>query len=175
MRTHLVSLLLLPLVTTGTGCSQDLAWSTVLESIRRDYPTVPQLSTDSLAAWLADSTATPPVLLDVREPDEYAVSHLRGALRVAPDSFSVAQLDSLPRDTPIVAYCSVGYRSAAVVQRLREAGYTRAVNLEGSLFRWANEGRPVYRDGAPVREVHPYNRLWGRLLDESRRARLPDR
>jgi hypothetical protein len=38
-------------------------------------------------------------------------------------------------------------------------------NLEGSLFQWANEGRPVYRDDVPVQAIHPYDARWGRLLD----------
>ncbi len=43
-------------------------------------------------------------------------------------------------------------------------------NLKGSIFQWANEGRPVVRDGEPVREVHPYDAVWGRLLDRDLRA-----
>ena len=40
-------------------------------------------------------------------------------------------------------------------------------NLEGSLFKWANEGRPVYRGSERVQEVHPFDEDWGELLDES--------
>ena len=35
---------------------------------------------------------------------------------------------------------------------------------------WANEGHPVERDGETVREVHPYNRVWGVLLNKKRRG-----
>jgi 3-mercaptopyruvate sulfurtransferase SseA len=61
-------------------------------------------------------------------------------------------------------YCSVGIRSARVADRLRHAGIGAVYNLDGSIFRWASEGRPVVRDGEPVRAVHPYNAVWGRLL-----------
>ena len=47
------------------------------------------------------------------------------------------------------------------------------MNMEGSIFKWANEGRPVYRDGERVEKVHPYNETWGRLLDKARRASVP--
>jgi hypothetical protein len=81
-----------------------------------------------------------------------------------------ASIVQQPLDLPIVTYCSVGYRSGAFAERLRSAGFTNVVNLEGSIFRWANEGRPLFRSARPVTEVHPYNRTWGLLLKEDRRA-----
>ncbi|NEQ28665.1 MAG: rhodanese-like domain-containing protein, partial [Microcoleus sp. SIO2G3] len=73
-------------------------------------------------------------------------------------------------DMPIVAYCSVGWRSSRVVDRLQQASYTNAFNLEGSIFQWANEGRPVFQNGERVQQVHPYSRLWGQLLKPNLRA-----
>ncbi|MFB6098379.1 MAG: rhodanese-like domain-containing protein [Salinibacter sp.] len=154
------------------GCSDDLTWRAVHHMIEATYPSVRSISTDSLAERLADESRPRPVLLDARSPEEYAVSHLRGARRVDPTADAYPALDSLPPETPIVVYCSVGYRSAGVVQALQEQGFTAVANLEGSLFRWANEGRPVYRDGRRVEAVHPYNRRWGRLLTYSLQASL---
>ncbi len=154
------------------GCTQDVAWPLVMNKVRSDFPTVTQISTDSLKTWMA-SGAEQPVLLDVRMADEYAVSHLEGAQRVNPDAESFAFLDDLPRDTPIVTYCSVGYRSSQLAQRLQEAGFTNVANLEGSIFRWANEGLPVYRDHASVGDVHPYDNTWGRLLNKPYRTFEP--
>ena len=57
--------------------------------------------------------------------------------------------------------------------RLREAGFAHVENLRGSIFEWANEGRPVVRDGREVEAVHPYDAVWGRLLAPERRADLP--
>ena len=113
------------------------------------------------------------VLLDARGPDEYAVSHLPGARRVDPDADAAAlgsALADVDRRRPVVVYCSVGARSAAVARRLRKAGFERVENLRGSIFRWANEGRPVVRDGEVVGEVHPFDAVWGRLLDPEHRA-----
>ena len=156
------------------GCSGGLGWATVARMIEAQYPETPSLSTDSLAAHLADAE-TPPLLLDVREPEEFAVSHLAGAQRVDPEAEALPEaLASLPRDTPLVAYCSVGYRSAGFVQRLRAAGFTNIRNLEGSIFRWANEGRPVVRGDSAVQAVHPYSRVWGQLLNAEYRAYTPD-
>ena len=87
------------------------------QEIRSEFPEVEQISAEDLSAWLAGDT--PPVLLDVREKTEYRVSHLRGAVRVDPGGDEAALPEGIGKDTPIVAYCSVGYRSSALVEELR--------------------------------------------------------
>lgn len=164
---------LLCLAALQMGCSDDLTWRAVEHMIASDYPNVPSISTDSLAERLSDETRPTPVLLDARSPEEYAVSHLQGARHVDPKADVYPALDTLATDTPLVVYCSVGYRSAGVVQTLREQGFSNVANLEGSIFRWANEERPVYRDDRRVAAVHPYNSTWGRLLADSLHANRP--
>lgn len=153
------------------GCAVELLrpsnLNNVEAAIRREFPEVKQVSTAQLSAWLNDQSYPSPLLLDVRTPDEYAVSHLRDACRVGPAAKHADVLATVPKDRLIVAYCSTGYRSSAFVRRLQKAGFTNVYNLEGSIFRWANEGRPVFRAGQQVYEVHPYNGTWGRLLDPS--------
>lgn len=161
------------LVVVLASCSQESGWTAVQQGIEAAYPDVRRISTDSLAAWLESASTAQPVLLDVRGADEYAVSHLPGAVRVDPEMNDLASLDTLPHDAPIVAYCSVGYRSSELASRLADRGFTQVANLEGSIFRWANEGRSVYRDGRAVREVHPYDPVWGRLLDADLRTWTP--
>ena len=102
------------------------------------------------------------VLLDARGPNEFAVSHLAGARWVGYDDFSLARVQGLPKDAPIVVYCSVGFRSEKVGEQLQRAGYTHVQNLYGGLFEWVNEGNPtVAPDGAPTARVHGYSRTWG--------------
>lgn len=161
------------LLAVQTGCSDDLTWRAVEHMIASDFPDVPSVSTDALAERLSDDTAPRPVLLDARSPEEYAVSHLPGAHRVDPAADAYPALDTLAADTPLVVYCSVGYRSAGVAQALRDQGFTNVANLKGSIFRWANEGRPVYRDDRRVSAVHPYDATWGRLLADSLHAYRP--
>lgn len=160
-----------------TGCSNDMKWSAVESMIRANIGDVPQITTDSLAARLDAHAAghsgnSPILLLDARQPEEYAVSHLPGAVRVDPSATSFPQLDSISHERPIVVYCSVGYRSADITKRLRDKGYA-ASNLRGSIFRWANEGRPVVRGDSTVREVHPYDSTWGDLLNPDLHAYEP--
>src|SRR5687768_741941 len=74
--------------------------------VRRRFPTVPQISTEELAQRLNRSKQKP-VLLDVREREEYEVSHLPSARHVDPNT-SIPKLEPVfPKDTPIVTYCSV--------------------------------------------------------------------
>jgi rhodanese-related sulfurtransferase len=141
--------------------------------VRERFPEVQQLQPAELADWLADTNRVQPVLLDVRTKTEFAVSHLPGARQVEPKAAVADLVATLPTNQPVVVYCSVGYRSSELAVRLRRAGVTNVLNLEGSIFQWANEGRPVERDGQLVREVHPYNETFGRLLKaELRPAKL---
>jgi 3-mercaptopyruvate sulfurtransferase SseA len=71
-----------------------------------------------------------------------------------------------------VTYCAVGYRSGELAVKLREAGFTSVQNLEGSIFQWANEHRALVCGDKPVKTVHPYSSLWGRLLSDDARAPL---
>jgi rhodanese-related sulfurtransferase len=143
-----------------------LRWFLLKRWIRVQFPQVRQLSTQELATWLKQSDRQPPVLLDVRTEPEYCVSHLPNAQRFDPEA---QPFSDLPLDAPIVAYCSVGYRSSRLVDRLQKAGYPNVANLEGSIFQWANEGKPVYRQDQIVQQVHPYDHNWGRLLERKYR------
>ena len=154
-----------------TASSFGFGWALVHAEIRRDFPRVERITPAALATWMNDDEAVPPLLLDVRTREEFEVSHLRNARQVDPKTAASALQE--PMDRPIVTYCSVGYRSGAFAEKLRAAGYTRVVNLEGSIFRWANEGRPVYQLDQRVGKVHPYNRVWGLLLRKELRARVP--
>ncbi|HIK46917.1 MAG TPA: rhodanese-like domain-containing protein [Leptolyngbyaceae cyanobacterium M65_K2018_010] len=141
---------------------RNVLWWGVYRWIRRSFPGVPGLTTQQLATWLREGPAPTPVLLDVRSAEEFAVSHLPGA-RHCPDlaAFQAMALEGLQ---PMVAYCSVGYRSARLVAQLQAQGFTQVYNLEGSIFQWANDHRPLSGQGHPTPGVHPYNALWGMLL-----------
>lgn len=152
-----------------SGVGKDLEWSALLKTIRAKYPDVKQVSTEALAERLSDD-ATPIVLLDTRTPEEYEVSRIGDAINVSPEATEFPMLELLPKDTPIVAYCSVGYRSSEIAKRLADAGFTNVENLEGSIFKWANEGRPVQTDAGLTSQVHPFSPVWGKLLRKDLRS-----
>jgi rhodanese-related sulfurtransferase len=147
---------------------RSIAWIITKQLIRRQFPEVSYLSPKELTNWLSQRS-DPPLLLDVRTAEEYAVSHLPTAQLAPRDPQLLSQWERLSFETPIVLYCSVGYRSARLAQQLQDAGYKTVFNLEGSIFQWANEGYPVQQNDRIVEQVHPYNALWGKLLDDEYR------
>jgi rhodanese-related sulfurtransferase len=155
------------------GAGRSLALEAVQRLAARKFPTLEWVEPEELAQWRADSSRPQPVLLDARTPPEYNVSHLKGAVRVDARAPSLRAIAAVPRDTPVVVYCTVGYRSARVAQWLRRQGFHTVYDLAGGLFGWANEGRPMEANGRPVLQVHPYNELWGRLLEPKARADRP--
>lgn len=83
----------------------------------------------------------PPHLLDVREPEEFALAHLDAQL--VPLSEIQNRLDEIPRDREIVVYCHHGMRSRRAIGLLRSAGFTNElINLTGGIDRWSVEVDP---------------------------------
>lgn len=152
--------------------TRSIHWFLLKKSLERRFPEVAWISTQELANWLADKAQPAPLLLDVRTTEEWNVSHLSGARHVEPKAPIESVNMGISKETPIVTYCAVGYRSAEMAKRLRAGGFTNVRNLEGSIFQWANERRPLVQGEQPVSRVHPYNALWGRLLEEDVRAPL---
>ena len=160
------SLLLLSVSPVGAQ-----TWDSILSTIRKRFPTVRQLSTRELSGWMEDAgRPAKPLLLDVRAAREFGVSHLPGA-RHATSLEAIRPLLS-SNSQPIVVYCSVGYRSSALAEKLQKAGITNVYNLDGSIFAWANEGRPVCQGSKILTPalVHPYDEKWGQLLKPELRA-----
>ena len=104
------------------------------------------------------------LFLDAREAREYEVSHIPEALWVGYDRFDLGRLQGVDKDQPIVVYCSVGYRSERVAEKLIGAGFTQVSNLYGGIFEWANQGRALNNEEGPTRAVHAYNRSWSKWL-----------
>jgi rhodanese-related sulfurtransferase len=110
------------------------------------------------------------IVLDAREYAEYAVSHLPGARFIGYDSFDVKQLADIPKDSPIVVYCSVGYRSGNVVEKMQKAGYSNVANLWGGIFHWVNMGNAVENESGPTNKIHPYSNKWGKWLTSGEKS-----
>lgn len=153
------------LIGAGAASTSRPTWPDIRRRIAENHPRVAAISTEELARWLDDAGRPKPVLIDVRAREEFAVSHLPGAVWAETEAQQRAVLDPLPADRPVVFYCSVGWRSARAADHWRRAGRAPAFNLDGSIFQWANENRPLFRDGQAVAVVHPYDRIWGSLLD----------
>lgn len=121
--------------------------------------TVPLISVDSL------NSLKNVYLLDAREKNEYAVSHIKNARNVGYIWFDMRKVYDIPKNATIVIYCSVGYRSEKIGEKLLKNGYHNVFNLYGSIFEWVNEGYPVYKEsGVQTTEIHTYNKDWSRWV-----------
>jgi len=98
-----------------------------------------EISTDTAADLIAEGH----VVLDVREPDEYAEGALTGAIHL-PRGHLEAQIESrIPdKSTPVVVYCAGGVRSAFAARTMGELGYATVASMDGGFGRWKDEGRP---------------------------------
>lgn len=123
--------------------------------------TVPLIDVDTLATNFDDY-----LLLDTRSYQEYSVSRLPGANFVGSRNPDLSILDGVPYNRPIVVYCTVGYRSEKIGEKLRQMGYTHVYNLYGSIFEWANRGhRLVDSRGEATDTVHTYSARWSKWLE----------
>lgn len=69
------------------------------------------------------------VIIDVREPEEYARGHVEGALNIPAAELSASShLHQLPKDEPLILYCVSGSRSHVAIQILRSLGFTNLTN-----------------------------------------------
>ncbi len=83
-----------------------------------------------------------PIVLDVREPDEYEQGALENAIHI-PRGHLESQIENrvADRDAPIIIYCAGGVRSAFAAKTLEELGYTDVVSMDGGFGKWKDDGR----------------------------------
>lgn len=85
-----------------------------------------------------------PLLIDVREPDEFARVRAAGAVLYPTSSF-LLRFEELPRDRPLQVVCNSGSRSAAVTAFLLRNGWTDVRDVAGGMVAWVRAGLPVRR------------------------------
>ncbi|WP_031070838.1 adenylyltransferase/sulfurtransferase MoeZ [Streptomyces sp. NRRL WC-3742] len=87
-------------------------------------------------------------LIDVREPGEYEIVNIPGAVLIPKNEFLMGDaLEKLPQDRKIVLHCKSGVRSAEVLAVVKSAGFANAVHLGGGVLGWVNQvepHKPVY-------------------------------
>ena len=112
-----------------------------------------------------------PILLDTRTRSEFSVSHLPGAQFIEYNDFKPADVAHIPKNKEIIVYCSVGYRSERVGEKLLEIGYTKVYNLYGGIFDWKNQSQIVVNKlNLPTDSVHTFNKVWSILLHKGIRV-----
>ena len=110
----------------------DMSWAMLTST-----PSVDEVGLDAI-----DSAPPNAVLLDVREPEEFAREHVSGAVNV-PQADLATRLDEIPRDRPILTICQSGSRSLRSAQFLQQQGYQSVATVVGGTRAWREAGRPV--------------------------------
>lgn len=105
------------------------------------------------------------LILDAREYHEYAVSHIPGAIWIGYNKPNFDVLDTIAIDKEIYIYCSVGYRSDKLGQKIYKKGFHNISNVYGSIFEWANRSYPlVDENNQPTTQVHTYDKKWSKWV-----------
>jgi len=83
-------------------------------------------------------------LVDVREPNEYEIVSIPGAVLIPKDQIlRGAALERLPQDRRIVLHCKTGVRSAECLAALKNAGFSDALHVGGGVISWVNTVDPA--------------------------------
>jgi len=160
---HTMIFIYIPLLLV-VSCSNtnQFNWSSINNIIDNKFPGVKNIYIKQLKKLLSTNPNT--IIIDVRQPDEFNVSHLKNSINIYKINSFVTRFPD--KNKTYIIYCSVGYRSGNMVFNLKKLGYSNAYNLRGGIFQWVNNGNPVYHNRKLANRVDPYNQNWGKLLDE---------
>lgn len=130
--------------------------------------------TVSVASALREIGASDALVIDVRDAEEFAVSHLEGAR-----SLPLAQLKSSGwpagwrRDRPVIVYCTAGYRSGIAAQLLQEQGL-EAKNLMGGILALVQADQPLFDGAGQTWRVHTWRESLAWMVPEPYEAAWSD-
>jgi len=105
-------------------------------------PAVGSISNQTLAEEIR--SGKPPLILDVRTPEEFQAGHIPGAVNIPHDQLA-SRLSELPiaKSDQVVVHCELGGRAAKAESVLVASGYTKVVDLQGHMKGWRESGLPV--------------------------------
>jgi adenylyltransferase/sulfurtransferase len=101
---------------------------------------IPEVSAQQVNELLKNN-GNSPVLLDVRESDEWRQGHLEGALPLPRGFLEIKVESAVPnKEAPIIAYCAGGVRSLLAAKAMKEMGYQNVSSMAGGYAAWKNGG-----------------------------------
>lgn len=110
----------------------DMGWAMLTTS-----PRAREIDIDALERRPPDA-----VVLDVREPAEYAHGHVPGAISL-PQADIASRLDEVPRNRPVLTLCERGSRSLRAAQFLMQMGINEVASVQGGTSAWRSAGKPL--------------------------------
>ena len=131
--------------------------------------TIRTIAPDEVDSWRRERPLA--IVLDVRTAAERSVSFVAGSEFHDFESFDIDPFLSLPRDTAILTYCAVGYRSERVGEQFVAAGFRDVWHVYGGIIEWQNRSLPLEAGPTLLLEasiasppVHGYEPQWGRYV-----------
>lgn len=145
-----------------TDADKQAQIATMYREYAREFPTVRAITATQLQQL--QHQGNKPVLVDVRSPEEIAVSYIPGA--ITKTEFE-QNLESY-KDKTVIVYCTIGYRSGFYARKLQQRGI-EVTNLAGSLLAWSHADGSLTDGRDKTRQVHVFGRQW-QLTPESYEA-----
>lgn len=127
----------------------DMPWAMLTSS-----PAVREIDIEALEARQPDA-----VILDVREPQEYAHGHVPGAMSL-PQADLASRLEEIPRDRPILLVCQRGMRSLRAAQFLVQMGIDQVASVAGGTAAWRKAGKALAVGDMSVEETRVTESEW---------------
>lgn len=122
--------------------------ATLMAACSQGESDAPEMLPQDLVARI--TAQAPPVVLDVRTPQEYEAGHVPGAINIPHVMLADRLAEVLNfRDQEVVLYCERGVRSAIAEAVLREAGFTSLRHLQGHMIEWRRQRLPENRGTDP--------------------------
>lgn len=107
------------------------------------FPSInPREAWERLSSHSSGGAQTPPVLIDVREPGEFASGRAKGAKNI-PMSQLAARVNEFPRNRDVLLICQSGNRSRTAAHYLQAHGIERVINVSGGTTVWRMHGLPM--------------------------------
>ena len=152
-----------------TSAGASLWWTEQMISLRFNVTNISHQQLQKLLPAIDDHKV---LLFDVRRPEEYQMSRIRGSIQIAPDMSAqdfIDQYSDALHNKTLIFYCSVGYRSSEFIQRINKQTDLQSVramhNLKGGIFRWYNEKHPVINNDGETNALHPSDESWADLIE----------
>ncbi len=107
---------------------------------------ITEITLDDYLSTAAATSGAKPLLIDIREADEWAAGHAPEAIHISRGVLEGSIEETVPDvTTPIVLSCAGGNRSALSAENLQKMGYTRVSSLIGGFGAWQKSGLPVVK------------------------------
>jgi len=104
------------------------------------------------------------IFLDARAHQEYQTSHIPNAIWIDYGKLDESKFSNFNKNQSFIVYCSVGYRSEKMAEKIKKLGFTNVVNLYGSIFEWVNLGYPIVNEQGATNKLHTYNKKWSKYV-----------